>query len=242
MINAESKLSGMTITQMLYDLERNVTGNAAKAYATRSVIEENRALALRNYAAAFLGDRHLAQQNTDDLIHARIALLQANVEKAEDLKNLSADARMQFLEHKNAMNVTIGEISQRLIDINGSLQEVNRTIDNLNVQITTFNSKQLVENERILGGGEVDSESKTAQQDYAAQLMTTAQTLLKDAQKYDATLSKLLQGAADNRTMLNQAYEVSMENRDLIIENRDSLTSQQSSVLDAVAKTEERLA
>ena len=30
MINAESKLSGMTLTQMLYDLERNVAGNAAK--------------------------------------------------------------------------------------------------------------------------------------------------------------------------------------------------------------------
>ena len=72
--------------------------------------------------------------------------------------------------------------------------------------------------------------------------MATAQTLLKDARKYDATLSKLLQGAADNRRMLNEAYEVSMENRDSIIENRDSLTSQQSSVLDAVAKTEERLA
>jgi hypothetical protein len=55
-------------------------------------------------------------------------------------------------------------------------------------------------------------------------------------------LSKLLQGAADNRRMLNEAYEVSMENRDSIIANRDSLTSQQSSVLDAVAKTEERLA
>ena len=63
---------------------------------------------------------------------------------------------MQFLDHKNAMNVPIGEISQRLVEINGSLEEVNRTIDNLNVQISTFNSKQLVENERILGGGEVD--------------------------------------------------------------------------------------
>ena len=143
MINSDSKLSETTLAQMLFDLERNVGGNAAKAYATRSVIEENRALALRNYAAAFLGDRHLAQQNTEDLIHSRMALLEAHVEDAEDLKNLSADAKMQFLAHRNEMNTSIGQISQKLVEINGALEEVNRTIDNLNVQISTFNSKQL---------------------------------------------------------------------------------------------------
>ena len=242
MINADSKASEMTLTQMLYDLERNVAGNAAKAYATRSVIEENRALALRNYAAAFLGDRHLAQQNTEDLIHSRIALLEVHVKKTEDFKNLSADARMQFLEHKNEMNTSIGQISQRLVEINSALEEVNRTIDNLNVQISSFNSKQLVENERILGSGDVDPTGKTARPEYAGELRVTAESLLKDARGYDDALSKLLQGAADNRSRLTEAYEVSMENRDLIIKNRDSLTSQQSSVLDAVAKTESRLA
>ena len=240
MINSDSKLSETTLAQMLFDLERNVGGNAAKAYATRSVIEENRALALRNYAAAFLGDRHLAQQNTEDLIHSRMALLAAYVEDAEDLKNLSADAKMQFLAHRNEMNTSIGQISQKLVEINGALEEVNRTIDNLNVQISTFNSKQLVENERLLGSGEADPTGKAADSDFAGKLKASAQELLESARGYDDSLSKLLQGAADNRTKLTDAYEISMENRDLIIKNRDSLTSQQASVLEAIAKTEKR--
>ena len=240
MFDSDSKKVEMTLTQMLYDLERKVAGNAAKAYATRSVIEENRALALRNYAAAFLGDRHLAQQNTEDLIHSRIALLEAHIEKDDDLVNLSADARVQFLEHKNETNSAIGLISQRLIEINSSLEEVNRTIDNLNVQISTFNGKQLVENERILSTGDVDPSNKASTENLSEHLKSTATELLDEARTYDSALSELLEGAAKNRNKLSDAYEVSMENRDLIIKNRDSLTSQQASVLEAIAKTESR--
>ena len=57
----------------IFEVEATVTSNRAKAYATRSIIEENRALILKNYTAAFMGNRQLANQNTDDVFRNRKA-------------------------------------------------------------------------------------------------------------------------------------------------------------------------
>lgn len=60
----------------LYTLESTVMWNKASAYRERAMIEENRFLILKNYAAAFMGNRQIANQNTDDIFRNRHAILQ----------------------------------------------------------------------------------------------------------------------------------------------------------------------
>ena len=60
----------------LFELQGQVMVNKARAYATRSNIEENRYLILKNYVAAFVGNRQLANQNTDDIFENRVAILE----------------------------------------------------------------------------------------------------------------------------------------------------------------------
>ncbi|HBK19655.1 MAG: hypothetical protein EVA67_09085 [OM182 bacterium] len=230
----DSAYADKTTEQVLYELERKTAGNSAKAYAARSVIEENRALVLRNYAAAFLGDRHLAQQNTDDLFHSRLALLHAHSETTEQNELLAAAAKLQFVAHQSEMNNAIVNVSRRLVEINGALEEVNRTIDNLNVQINAFNNRQLAENERIIESKDVDPESELGESGFAQKLREQTEQLLTVARNYDGEVSTLLAGAAGNRSRLNEAYEMSMENRDNIIKNRDRLSEQQLKVLDSM--------
>ena len=55
----------------LYALESTVMWNKAQAYRERAMIEENRALVLKNYSAAFMGNRQMANQNTDDIFRNR---------------------------------------------------------------------------------------------------------------------------------------------------------------------------
>ena len=52
----------------LFELESTVMWNKAQAYRERAMIEENRALILKNYMAAFIGNRQMANQNTDDIL------------------------------------------------------------------------------------------------------------------------------------------------------------------------------
>jgi hypothetical protein len=68
----------------LFELESTVMWNKAQAYRERSMIEENRALILKNYSAAFMGNRQMANQNTDDIFRNRKAILQSmKVEKVQ---------------------------------------------------------------------------------------------------------------------------------------------------------------
>ena len=77
MSTTEKNLKGIKKNRRsLFELEGQVMVNKARSYATRSNIEENRYLILKNYVAAFVGNRQLANQNTDDIFQNRIAILE----------------------------------------------------------------------------------------------------------------------------------------------------------------------
>ena len=84
----------------IFEVEATVTSNRAKAYATRSIIEENRALILKNYTAAFMGNRQLANQNTDDVFRNRKAIKKSS--KIRDLhfftKELECNYNLQNIK------------------------------------------------------------------------------------------------------------------------------------------------
>ncbi len=50
---------------------------SSNRYMARSVVEENHDSILKNYHAAFRGNRNLANANTDDLFRNRYAILRA---------------------------------------------------------------------------------------------------------------------------------------------------------------------
>ena len=49
--------------------------NKTLIYASRSMIEENRLMILSNYSAAFMGNRQIANSNTDEIFENRQAIL-----------------------------------------------------------------------------------------------------------------------------------------------------------------------
>jgi len=61
----------------IFQIEGQVMANKALAYQSRSMIEENRLMILSNYAAAFMGNRQLANSNTDEIFNNRAEILNA---------------------------------------------------------------------------------------------------------------------------------------------------------------------
>ena len=55
----------------IFKIDAEVMTNKANAYISRSMIEENRLMILSNYSAAFLGNRQLANSNTDEIFEKR---------------------------------------------------------------------------------------------------------------------------------------------------------------------------
>ena len=134
----------------LYALESTVMWNKAQAYRERAMIEENRALVLKNYAAAFMGNRQMANQNTDDIFRNRKAILQSmKVEgpvQANFRDSLLNQAHVDFLDHRSKLNARVIAVSEKMSEINRMLIEVNHMIMEGNAEIVEFNSGNIEKN------------------------------------------------------------------------------------------------
>jgi len=141
----------------IFEVEAAVTSNRAKAYASRSSVEENRAGILKNYTAAFMGNRQLANQNTDDVFRNRKAIL-ATLETQNDVEenfkeSLINQANLDFLEHRSNLNGAVLAVNEKMVAVNKLLIEVNDTIMKANEGIVKFNDNQISQNNKLLDGG-----------------------------------------------------------------------------------------
>ena len=141
----------------IFEVEATVTSNRAKAYATRSIIEENRAMILKNYTAAFMGNRQLANQNTDDVFRNRKALI-ATVDAESDVQqnfkeSLNNETTLDFLEHRADLNSAVLSVNEKMIAVNQMLIDINDTIMSANESIVKYNAKQIAANNKLISDG-----------------------------------------------------------------------------------------
>jgi hypothetical protein len=59
----------------IFKIDAEVMTNKSNAYISRAMIEENRLMILSNYSAAFLGNRQLANSNTEEIFKNKKAIL-----------------------------------------------------------------------------------------------------------------------------------------------------------------------
>jgi len=139
----------------IFELEGSVNHNKAKAYLLRSKVAENTALINKNYNSAFLGNRQLANENTDALFRNRIALFQAlpsNNEVETNFREAKINqAKLAFLDHRSTVNGQVLSISQDLAAVNAQAIAVNRRIMDTNETIREKNSALIAENTSLIG-------------------------------------------------------------------------------------------
>ena len=100
----------------IFQIESEVLSNKALVYQSRSMIEENRLMIMSNYAAAFMGNRQLANANTDEIFSNRAAILQA-MDPQDEVQQNYVDAQtnksnLDFLQHRSGLNASVLEISK----------------------------------------------------------------------------------------------------------------------------------
>jgi len=152
---AENKAKIAQNRAKIFDLEGSVNHNKAKAYMLRSKVAENAALINKNYNAAFLGNRQLANENTDALFRNRIALMQclpANNEVEINYREAKINqAKLAFLDHRSVVNAQVLSITQDMAAVNAQSIAVNRRIMETNETIREKNSALIAENTTLIG-------------------------------------------------------------------------------------------
>jgi len=223
----------------IFELESVVNHNKSKAYLTRSVIAENAALINKNYNAAFLGNRQLANENTEQIFRNRVALastLPTNDQVQTNYREAMINkAKLTYLDHRSRLNEQVLSISHDMAALNAQAIAINRRIMEANEAIREFNSAMIAENTRLLDGGlnthaptpESNAELVAANAAKIAEIQGRADTNI-------ATIDELYATTETNRNNANANSKQIAERRTAIVQNRDIIAANVHRVAAAV--------
>ena len=155
-MNPENKAQIQSNRRKIFELEILINSNKTKVEVCRASIEQNYASIMRNYNAAYMGNHHLANQETDEILRNRLAIM-SNMIAEKDVEinfreSMNNKAQLDFLEHKSSVNKTILDVNKQLTEINKKLIELNRMIMKKNEETLQFNTENLATNEKFLKG------------------------------------------------------------------------------------------
>ena len=232
---ASNRKNIMRNRKALFGLECQVTINKTNAYSTRSAIEENRALILKNYTAAFMGNRQLANQNTDDIFRNRKTILSSLDAQSDVQKNFVEsslnEASIDFLEHRADLNASVLEVNRMMAEVNSKLIEINSRIMKSNESIVAFNSRNLALNSKLLASGlSTGTATPASNAKRIARNKERLAKILKIAKANSATILGLLKIASKNRSAIEKNAATILVRRKGIDDNRKKITQNQAKV------------
>ena len=149
-VNAEKKNN----QKRIFRIESEINSNKKLILESRLLIEENRAMILNNYSAAYAGNRNLAITNTNEIYENRksiISKIRVEGELQEEFIQVEKNkAELDFMRHQSKINSANLEISNEMAEINSKLIEINTKIMETNQLIFEFNKTQIKRNKELL--------------------------------------------------------------------------------------------
>jgi len=141
----------------IFDLEGSVHYNNAKTDMLNGKVAENAALIAKNYNSAFMGNRQLANENTEALFRNRLTLLQClpvnNEAEAKYRESKINEAKLVFLDFRSSVNAEVLSITQDMAMLNAQAIAINRRIMAMNESIRERNSSLIEENTKLIAEG-----------------------------------------------------------------------------------------
>ena len=221
--------------QRIIDLDSAVMNNKASVYQSRSMIEENRLMILSNYSAAFMGNRQLANHNTEQVLENRNSILRSFSAETEVEQNYILASfnktSLDFLAHRSALNTAVLEISEEMTEINSRLIAVNEKIMKANEVIVEFNDQQIETNSELMNGALMPSKATSESnaeliESNAIEMDELASNAEKNSKQIEALLDRSLDNTAQlvsNKTEINERRKLILENHQRVSENRDEI-------------------
>ena len=192
-------------------------------YLIRAKIEQNLSLVISNISSSFMGNRQLANHNTDDVRYNLNKICGIKFDKAEVLPKL---IQLKFLKHRQKLNRQLISNSAAMLDAVENLQEVHKKIMKTNEEIIKFNSEiinlstQLLADENLDSNYNLDSKAISVEFDsLEKQCVKSKRDCEKLTKKVDIVFSQNLES---QQTILNKRQKI-MKNRKNISETRKQI-------------------
>jgi hypothetical protein len=214
----------------LHQLYLDVMTNKSKLQAVRSIMEENRALLFKNYAAAFSGSRLLINQNTDDIFKNRVAILDAmkvDGQVQENFRNTKYnEANINFLEHRSLLNNRVAKTNTAMSAANAKLIDINSMVMNNSEEIVKFNTSAIETNKKLMEGVMPEKCTPEANAKRVEDNSKGIQVIVDHMAKYDEKVTEIMNKTLENRKLiiansktLDELRKKMKDNRMGILEN-----------------------
>ena len=168
-------------------------------------------------SASFLGNRQMANHNTDDIKYCLNKIIDKNSAEPDATK-LNVD--LIFLKHRQKLNKRLVENSKILIAAIEQLQMAHQRVMRTNEEIVKFNSSMLEATSEIISTDELPFQLRLGESEMQSELEKVEKGCLSS----DKTTQKLIEQVEDLRMKNNLLSEELDQKREKIIKNRDRIS------------------
>ena len=205
------------LTDKMEKIWSRLLNQKSKNYLLRSKIDQSIAVTNSNLSASFLGNRQMANHNTDDIKYCLNKIIDKNSAEPDATK-LNVD--LIFLKHRQKLNKRLVENSKILIAAIEQLQMAHQRVMRTNEEIVKFNSSMLETTSEIISTNELPFQLRLGDIEIQSEL----EKVEKDCISSDKTTQKLIKQVEDLWMKNNLLSEELNQKREKIIKNRDRIS------------------
>ena len=205
------------LTDKMEKIWAKLLNQKSKNYLLRSKIDQNIAVTNSNLSASFLGNRQMANHNTDDIKYCLNKIIDKNSAEPDATK-LNVD--LIFLKHRQKLNKRLVENSKILIAAIEQLQMAHQRVMRTNEEILKFNSSMLETTSEIISTNELPFQLRLGESEIQSELKKVEKGCLSS----DKTTQKLIKQVEDLWMKNDLLSEELDQKREKMIKNRDRIS------------------
>ena len=205
------------LTDKMEKVWSRLLNQKSKNYLLRSKIDQSIAVTNSNLSASFLGNRQMANHNTDDIKYCLNKIIDKNSAEPDATK-LNVD--LIFLKHRQKLNKRLVENSKILIAAIEQLQMAHQRVMRTNEEIVKFNSSMLETTSEIISTNELPFQLRLGESEIQSELEKVEKGCLSS----DKTTQKLIKQVEDLWMKNDLLSEELDQKREKIIKNRDRIS------------------
>ena len=195
----------------------------SKNYLLRSKIDQSIAITTSNLSASFLGNRQMANHNTDDIKYCLNEIIEKNATEPNATK-LNVD--LIFLKHRQKLNMRLMENSKILIAALEQLQLAHQKVMRTNEEIVKFNSSMLEATSEIISTNELPIQLRLNVSEIQAEIEKINRAYLSSYKKTQKVIEQI-----DDICIENQSLSEELDKkRQKIIKNRERISGVRADV------------
>ena len=205
------------LTDKMEKIWSRLLNQKSKNYLLRSKIDQSIAITNSNLSASFLGNRQMANHNTDDIKYCLNKIIDKNSAEPDATK-LNVD--LIFLKHRQKLNKRLVENSKILIAAIEQLQMAHQKVMRTNEEIGKFNSSMLETTSEIISTNELPIHLRLG----VSEIQSEVEKIEKGCLLSDKTTQILIKQIEDICMENDSLSEELNKKREKIIKNRKHIS------------------